>query len=109
MKISELEVSLYCSHCHNETLHRVQYLNEKIYSTTCTNCHHKIEINLSPLREFYKEIYKRISSKPTRLTEEYKEDLSTFIHKFPKRVLTKPYRLKKYVSETRQAFKKLKE
>jgi transcription elongation factor Elf1 len=109
MKISELDVSLYCSHCHNETLHRILYLNEKIYSTECTNCHYKTELNLNPRRELYKEIYKRICSKPARLTQEYKEDLSTFLQKIPKRVITKPYRLKKYVNETKQALKKLKE
>lgn len=108
MKMSEFDVSLYCSRCHDETLHRVQYLNDKIHSTECTNCHRKIEMNLNPTRELYKEIYKRITSKPTRLTEEYKADLSKFITEFPKRVLTKPYRLMRYVDETSKTIKKLK-
>lgn len=108
MKISELDVSLYCSRCHDETLHRVQYLNDKIHSTECTNCHRKIEMNLNPTRELYKEVYKRITSKPTRLTKEYKADLSKFIEQLPKRVLSKPYRLMRNVDETRKAFKKLK-
>jgi transcription elongation factor Elf1 len=108
MKISELEASLYCSRCHDETLHRVQYLNEKIHSTTCTSCQRKMEMDIDPKRELYKEVYKRVLSKPTRLTKEYKEDHDTFIGNFPKRVISKPYRLKKYVNETRKAFKKLK-
>jgi hypothetical protein len=108
MRISELDVSLYCSRCHDETLHRVQYLNDKIQSTECTTCHRKIGVNLNPTRELYKEVYKRITSKPTRLTKEYKADLNKFIGEFPKRVLSKPYRLKKYVDETRKAFKILK-
>lgn len=109
MKISELDVSLYCSRCHDETLHRVQYLNDKIHSTECTNCHRKIEMNLNPTRELYKEVYKRITSKPSRLTKEYKEDLSKFVGGFPKRVISKPYRLMRNVDETWKAFKKLKD
>lgn len=108
MKISELDATLYCSRCHDETLHRVEYLNEKIHSIECTSCHRKVEMELNPLRELYKEVYKRILSKPTRLTQEYKEDLNKFLEGFPKRVLTKPYRLKKYVNETREALKKIK-
>jgi hypothetical protein len=108
MKISELDADLYCSHCHDETLHRVQYLNDKLHSTECTNCHRKIKMEMNPMRELYKEVYKRITSKPTRLTKEYKEDLSKFIEGIPKRVISKPYRLIKYVNETKEAFKKIK-
>lgn len=109
MKISELDASLYCSSCHDETLHRVKYLNDKLHSIECTNCHHKNEMHLNPRRELYKEVYKRITSKPSRLTKEYEADLSKFIEGFPKRVLSKPYRLLKNVNETRKAFEKLKE
>jgi ribosomal protein L44E len=109
MKISELDVSLYCSRCKDETLHRVQYLNEKLHSTECSDCHRKYKINFNPTRELYKEVYKRITSKPTRVTKEYKEDLSKFISGFPKRLLSKPYRLLRNVDETMKAFKKLKD
>ncbi|XJZ26671.1 bh protein [Bacillota bacterium Lsc_1132] len=109
MKVSELDVALYCSHCHDETLHRVLYLNSKIYSTECTNCHRKVMMEINPVRELYKEIYIRVTSKPTRLTKEYKEDLNKFIGGLPKRVLSKPYRLKKYVNETKVAFKKMRD
>jgi hypothetical protein len=108
LKITEYDVSLYCSRCHEETLHCVQYLNDKISSTECTNCHRKIDMHLNPKRELYKEIYKRILSKPTRLTQEYRDDLNKFIGEFPKRALSKPYRLMRYVDETREALKKLK-
>lgn len=109
MKVSELEASLYCTRCHDETLHHVKYLNDKIQCIECTNCHRKIEMDLNPLRELYKEVYKRITSKPTRLTQEYKDDLNKFIEGLPKRVLSKPYRFKKYYDETREAFRKIKE
>lgn len=109
MKISELDADLYCSHCHEETLHRIQYLNGKIHSTECTTCHRKIEMEMNLMRELYKEVYKRISSKPTRLTKEYKGDLSKFIEEMPKRVMSKPFRLMKYIDETKEALKKMKD
>ncbi|MCT2343461.1 bh protein [Niallia taxi] len=108
MEITEFDVSLYCSRCQDETLHYVHYLNNKISSTECTNCHRKIDMHLNPKRELYKEIYKRVVSKPTRLTEEYSQDLNKFIVGVPKRALSKPYRLMKYVDETRIALKKFK-
>ncbi|MFZ7942079.1 MULTISPECIES: bh protein [Bacillaceae] len=107
MKISEIDVTLYCSHCHDETLHRVQYLNDKIQSIDCTNCRRTIETDMSPMRELYKEVYKRVTSKPTRLTDEYKTDQGKFIEGFPKRVLSKPLRLVKYLNETKEALKKI--
>jgi len=109
MEITKLDVFLYCSHCQDETLHSVQYLNHKISSTECTNCHRKLDMHLNPKRELYKEIYKRIVTKPTRLTQEYRDDLNKFLGEFPKRALSKPYRLKRYMVETRTALKKFKD
>ncbi|MBT2696614.1 bh protein [Bacillus sp. ISL-40] len=109
MKITEIDSSLYCSHCHDETLHRVQYLNGKVLSIECTYCHRKMVTNMSPTRELSKEIYKRVLSKPTDLTKEYKEDHNKFIDGMPKRVISKPFRLIRYVNETKKAFKKFKD
>jgi hypothetical protein len=108
MKISEMDVNLYCSHCHDETLHHVQYLNNTIQSIDCTNCHRKLETEMDPMRELYKEVYKRVTSKPSRLAKESKKDFGKFIEGFPNRVLSKPLRLVKYVSETKDALKKIK-
>jgi hypothetical protein len=108
MKILEIDIALYCSHCHDETLHRVQYLNGKIHSTECTECHRVIENDMNPMRELYKEVYKRITSKPTRLKKEYNGKMGKFMKEMPKRVISKPFRLIKYVSETREALKKMK-
>jgi transcription elongation factor Elf1 len=107
MKISEIDVTLYCSHCHDETLHHVQYLNDKIQSIDCTNCHRTIETEMNPMRELYKEVYKRVLSKPNRLTKEYQTDHGKFIEEIPKRVLSKPLRFVKYLHETREALKKM--
>jgi hypothetical protein len=106
MKFSEIDVPLYCSHCHDETLHHIQYLNGKIQSIDCTNCHRTIALELNPLRELYKEVYKRVTSKPTRLVKEYKSNHGKFIKGFPKRVLSKSLSVVKYASETKEALKK---
>jgi len=109
MKFSESDATLYCTGCHDETLHHIRYLNGNIYSIECAICHRKNDRDINPVRELYKEVYKRVTSKPSRMTHEYKEDHNKFIVQLPKRVLSKPYRIKKYVSETKEAFKKLKD
>ncbi|MBT2722830.1 bh protein [Bacillus sp. ISL-46] len=105
MKITEIDASLYCSHCHDETLHHVQYLNGKIQCIKCTNCQRKMVTDLNPMRELSKEIFKRVTSKPTNLTREYREDFNKFIHEMPKRVISKPFRLIRYANETKKALK----
>ncbi|MFK9091804.1 bh protein [Bacillus salipaludis] len=107
MKISEIDVTLYCSHCHDETLHHVQYLNNKVQSIVCMNCLRTIKTIMNPRRELYKEVYKRVTSKPTRLKDEYKTNHVEFIEGFPKRVLSKPLRFVKYLNETKEALKKI--
>ncbi|OCA87780.1 bh protein [Bacillus sp. FJAT-27225] len=108
MKYSEMDSSLFCSRCNDESLHNVKYLNNKIYSVECTVCHSKINLQVDPIREIYKEVYKRVTSKPTRLISEYEKSHDKFITELPKRVLSKPYRLKKYVADTTEALKKIK-
>ena len=107
MKISEQEADLYCSRCHDDTLHRVLYVNHKIKGVKCTVCNTGTAIEINLRTELYKEVYKRMTSKPNRLNKEYHDDLFKFIMGLPKRVLSKPYRLLGDVEETRDAMKKL--
>lgn len=105
MEIKRMNTELYCIHCKEEVEHSITYINSKIKSVKCLECHHKMEINIDVNREFYKEIYKRISSKPERITKEYREDLSHFLFSLPVRVVTKPYRILKDVNNSRKAIK----
>lgn len=102
MKKSEMEASLFCIHCNDETPHLIVYINNEITSVQCENCQTNKGIQLDVMKEFYKEIYKRVSTKPSRITEEYKKDLSKFLHRLPYRVLSKPYRLMRDLNESRK-------
>ncbi|XXM71426.1 bh protein [Lysinibacillus sphaericus] len=105
MKIKHMEADLFCVHCKEEVEHSITYVNEKIKSVECLECHHKMEINIDVNREFYKEIYKRIATKPERITKEYQADLSHFLFSLPVRVVSKPYRILKDINDSRKVIK----
>lgn len=105
MKRSVMKANLYCTHCNNETPHEVVYINEEITSVHCEDCNYKVGIKVDIMKEFYKELYEHISSKPSRMTEEYKKDLSRFLARLPIRVLSKPYRFMRYLNESRKVMK----
>lgn len=106
LKEAIVESYLHCIHCKEETPHTILYINNEINRVECEICHNKQEIELDIMKEFYKEIYQRISTKPSRITQEYKQDLNHFLLSIPKRVISKPYRLMKYLNSTRKFIKK---
>ncbi|GLC87141.1 cytochrome c3 family protein [Lysinibacillus piscis] len=108
MKISEMEAGLYCTRCHDETVHRVVYVNNKIQKIECEACHRLTGMEVDLKKEIYDEVYERIATKPSRMTQEYKQDLSKFVSEMPMRVISKPYRLMKDVNEARKALKRTK-
>lgn len=105
MKIKQMEADLYCIHCKGETEHCISYVNEKLSSVKCEECEHEIEFNIDVTRELYKEIFARISTKPARMTKEYREDLSQLLFSLPIRVISKPYRLLKDIKQSRNVIK----
>lgn len=110
VKISEMEAALKCTHCHDETIHRITYLNGKIRKVECTECkNNSASEKIDAKKELFKEVYDRISTKPSRITKEYKADLNSFIYGFPPRVIRKPFGLLKFLNETKEAFKKSKD
>jgi transcription elongation factor Elf1 len=108
MKESKIESYLRCIHCNDETPHIITYINSEIRSVECENCHHIQEIEMNIMKKFYKEIYNRVSTKPKRITQEYKEDLNHFLLSIPKRVISKPYRLIRYLNTSRKIIKQYK-
>lgn len=108
LKRSEMEANLYCSRCHEETPHVIVYINAKLKNVECEDCNRVVGVNLDVRKEFYKEIYERISTKPSRITKEYNEDLSKFLLSLPTRVISKPYRLIRYLNETHKVFRQYK-
>ncbi len=60
------------------------------------------------MKEFYNELYQRIASKPSRITNEYREDLSHFLFSLPIRVISKPYRLAKDMNQSHKVIRQYK-
>ncbi|WP_416144174.1 bh protein [Planococcus koreensis] len=102
MKVKKMEAGLYCLGCKEEVNHEVTYINDDIKSISCLQCGRTKELKLDLKKEFYKEIYERISTKPTRITKEYKEDLSHLLLSLPVRAIRKPYQLLKDVNSSRK-------
>ncbi|MCM3216274.1 bh protein [Niallia taxi] len=105
MKRSVMEANLFCTHCNNETNHDVVYINEEITSVKCQTCQHEAGMKVDIMKKFYKELFEHIATKPSRMTEEYKQDLSKFIARLPIRVISKPYRFIRYLNESRKVLK----
>jgi hypothetical protein len=103
-----MESDLYCITCSDETPHIITYVNGNLESVKCEECGRIMKIQRDIMKEFYKEVYDRISTKPARITTEYKEDLSRFLYKLPIRVISKPYRVMSDLNESRKVIKKFK-
>jgi hypothetical protein len=101
-----MEANLFCIHCNDETPHMITYINNEITKIECEDCHNIVAIKVDIMKEFYKEIYERVSTKPSRITQEYKKDLSVFLYRLPIRVVSKPYRLMRDLNESRKIIKK---
>ncbi|MDC3424576.1 bh protein [Aquibacillus sp. 3ASR75-11] len=101
MKQTYLESELFCIHCLDETVHKITYINDQITKVECEECHSVLELRVDLMKEFFRESYNRIATKPSRITKEYKEDLSHFLLKLPIRIMTKPYRVAKDINGVR--------
>ncbi|MBU9672706.1 bh protein [Planococcus sp. CP5-4] len=102
MKVKKMEAGLYCVHCREDVNHEITYINDDIKRIRCMQCNRTIEMNMDLKKEFYKELYERISTKPTRVTKEYREDLSHLLLSLPFRAIKKPYRVLKEVHSSRR-------
>jgi len=84
---SKVKAQLFCLHCNKETNHTI----------TCGN---EIRINREKLLETYTaDFIDRVLTKPHRITEEIKKDLSHFLKSMPIRILTKPYRVAREIGD----------
>ncbi len=102
MKETEMKASLFCLQCNDDTPHSIIYINDEITSVRCEECQHTVSIQVDIMKEFYKEIYERVFTKPSRITQEYRQDLSHFLSRLPFRVASKPYRLMRDLNESRK-------
>lgn len=89
-----MKADLYCINCNEDTPHEVIYIGENIEKITCLECNTYLEIDKNlALSNYAVDIFKRVSSKPERMSKEIKEDLSKFLSSIPARIVTKPYRM----------------
>lgn len=102
MKVKKMEAGLYCLHCREEVNHEITYINDQIKSIRCLECNKTKELKIDMKKEIYNEVYERILTKPTRMTEEYRKDLSHLLFSLPVRVIKKPYQVLKDVNTTRK-------
>ncbi len=95
-----MKTELFCLHCNQERLHTIIYLGTYLKEVRCQECGAHIEMDRKRILETYTaEAIDRILTKPHRLTEEVRRNLSNFIKSFPIRIITKPLRVVKEVME----------
>ncbi|MFT9494254.1 hypothetical protein [Anaerosolibacter sp.] len=96
MNITKMQAELFCVNCNQDTLHDVIYLEESIERISCTACETTLEIDEKLVLSTYAAaLFKRINTKPKRINEEMKNELSKFLCSIPIRLVTKPYRMVK--------------
>lgn len=98
--MTRFEVSLFCPECEEETLHEVTYAGKYLQLIRCTACDRSLEVRKDALvGQYLADLYKRISTKPSRISEEMRQDLWKFVLSFPKRAATKPVRILREIAD----------
>ncbi len=107
-RVSEpTNVELLCIPCMHTAVHTLTYVDRHLVALECQECHHRVEmrevgsddviphqISLNDMERLYtEEFLRRILTKPQRITQEWKDDLSLLLVTLPLRLITKPYRL----------------
>ena len=97
---AQMKTELFCLHCNRECLHTITYVGTYLKEVRCEECGTHIEIDRRKILETYTaEVIDRVLTKPHRITEEVRKDLSNFMHSLPIRILTKPLRVAKEIIE----------
>lgn len=91
-----IETKLFCLHCQKEVPHEIHYFGVALSSIRCKECDTEIKLDRKRVLEVESlEFADRILTKPIRLTEELRKDLTHFLSTLPIRIATKPYRMAK--------------
>lgn len=97
---TKLKTMLFCLCCNKETSHTIIYKGGYLEDIKCSICGNEIRIDREKLLETYTaDFIDRVLTKPHRLTEEIKRDLSQFLKSIPIRILTKPYRIAREIGD----------
>lgn len=99
--MSHLETELFCIHCGRDTPHTVHYVGQQISRISCGECGQTLALDPERMLEHYaSEFVHRLLTKPARMTEELRRDLSRFLISLPVRVVTKPVRVARELRDT---------
>ncbi len=97
---NQIDATLFCVNCDEETNHKVDYRGDRIHSVTCTQCGMTVQMDQDYIDDnFTQDFVKRVFTKPSRLTKEMQADLNAFMRILPYRVITKPYRVYREINE----------
>lgn len=100
MKSEDINTTLFCLHCEKETPHVITYTGDYVRKIRCNLCNTEIKIDKDKILKFYtSKALKRLLTKPERLTEELRKDLSSLLVSLPFRIASKPYRMAKEIFE----------
>ena len=95
---SKVKTELFCLHCDKETIHTITYSGRYLHKIKCEKCGTEIALDRRRILETYTaDTLDRIFTKPHRLTEEMRKDLTVFITSLPIRIITKPIRMAKEI------------
>lgn len=100
MKQEIIKTNLFCLHCEKETPHTITYAGDYVRKIRCNTCNTEIQIDKEKILKFYtSKVLKRLFTKPERLTEELRKDMSSLLVSLPFRIASKPYRVAKEIFE----------
>ena len=71
-------------------------MGDYVHKIKCNICNTEIQIDREKIIKFYtSKVLKRLLTKPERITEELREDMSSLLVSLPFRIASKPYRMAK--------------
>ncbi len=97
---TRIDTELFCLHCDRETSHTIVYMQKYIHRIVCNECGTEIAIDRKKIIETYtSDVIDRVLTKPRRITEEMRKDLTVFITSLPIRIITKPIKMAKEIMD----------
>ena len=96
--MEEIKTTLFCLHCAKETPHSISYSGQYLRRIRCKKCNIEVHMDKEKILQLYtSDVLERILTKPERLTEEVRRNISSFLLSLPFRIVSKPYRLAREV------------
>jgi transcription elongation factor Elf1 len=101
VKEKQMTTEFFCIHCLSDTPHSITYFNDSISHIHCENCGRSINLEVDVKHALYEEVKNRLTSKASRIIQEYQTNRTYFLKRIPKRMLKKPFRLYREAKEVK--------